>query len=206
MQDRPIAHFTDHSNLPGILTAGGIYCDSTMTNSGAKFTECADEGIKGGRRSRKVNVPPGGVVADYVPFYYATRSPMMSAISNGKVPNYTSNDNLIYLVSSLNAVHSANLKWVCSNGNARAIISEFFNKWDDLENNIDWPLMKARHWANTVEDGDRKRRRAAEFLVYQFFPFDLVRAIIVKSERVAKIVREQVAPALAVQVNPDHYI
>jgi hypothetical protein len=37
--------------------------------------------------------------------------------------------------------------------------------------------MGDRYWRNTDEDGDRKRRRAAEFLVYNFFPFSLVTGI-----------------------------
>ncbi len=85
VQDRRIYHFTDHANLAGIVAAGGLYGDSRMMASGRVFTECAHEGVKNDRRARAVSCPPGGVVADYVPFYYAPRSPMMSAISNGKV-------------------------------------------------------------------------------------------------------------------------
>ena len=54
--------------------------------------------------------------------------------------------------------------------------TQFF---DDLVhlNRIDWPLMTSRFWNDTASDGDRKRRRQAEFLVYQFCPWQVIRNI-----------------------------
>jgi hypothetical protein len=37
--------------------------------------------------------------------------------------------------------------------------------------------MNAIIWRDNLQDGDRKRRRQAEFLVHQFFPFDLIESI-----------------------------
>lgn len=206
VQDRLIFHFTDHANLTAIVADGGLHCDSHMTQESRPFRECADDGIKGARRAKRVPCPPGGAVADYVPFYYATRSPMMSSISHGNVTGYTSNEDLIYLASSLNAVQSAGLPWVCTDGNARTAITGFFNQWVDLESNIDWEVMGARMWANTEQDGSRKHRRMAEFLVHGFFPFGLVVGIIAKSERVAEIVRGQLPGSPEVKVMAEHYI
>lgn len=206
VQDRLIYHFTDHANLVGIVADGGLHSDSRMMASGRAFTECANEGVKNDRRTRAVSCPPGGVVADYVPFYYAPRSPMMSAISNGKVSGYTSNQDLIYLVSSLDRVRAAGLRWVCTDGNARATLTEFFAAWSELESNTDWDIMKARQWANTSEDGYRRNRRMAEFLVHEFFPLSLVLGVAAKSERVASIVRRRLPALMDIRVVPDYYI
>ncbi|MGA6165979.1 type II toxin-antitoxin system toxin DNA ADP-ribosyl transferase DarT [Amycolatopsis magusensis] len=205
MQERLIYHFTDHTNLAGIVADGGLHSDARMAVLGRMLTECANEGVKRDRRTRVVPCPPGGVVADYVPFYYAPRSPMMSAISNGKVPGYTSNQNLIYLVSSTDRVKAAGLRWACTDGNARAMPTEFYNTWGELKANTDWELMNDRYWADTAEDGDRRRRRMAEFLVHEFFPLHLVAGIAAKSQRVAAIVRGQL-PSMDTRVIPDYYI
>jgi hypothetical protein len=39
--------------------------------------------------------------------------------------------------------------------------------------------MGARIWRDTLEDPDRKRRRQAEFLVYQQFPVTLIKELAV---------------------------
>lgn len=206
VRDRFIFHFTDHANLAGILAEGGLHGDSRMTARGRAFRECANEGIKGGRRARVVSCPPDGVVADYVPFYYAPRSPMMSSISHAKVSGYTSTQDLIYLVSSLSRVHAAGLRWVCSDGNARATLTDFFNTWADLESVTDWDIMNAQYWADSAEDGGRKNRRSAEFLIHEFFPFALVMEVVAKSERVASLIRPQLSAGLDVKVVPGYYI
>jgi len=49
----------------------------------------------------QVPLAPYGCVADYVPFYFAPRSPMLYKLHKGGVPNYTGGqDPLVYLVSS----------------------------------------------------------------------------------------------------------
>lgn len=204
--ERLIYHFTDHANLAGIVASGALHSDSRMMASGRTFTECANEGVKGDRRTRVVPCSPGGVVADYVPFYYAPRSPMMSAISNGQVPGYTSNENLIYLVSSLDRVREAGLRWVCTDGNARATLTDFFSTWEELEDSIDWDIMKAQYWANTQEDGQRRNRRMAEFLVHGLFPFGLVAGIAAKSQQVASIIRPQLPDSMDIRVISSYYI
>jgi hypothetical protein len=206
VQHRLIYHFTDHANLTGIVADGGLCSDSQMMASGRTFTECANDGVKGNRRTRVVPCPPGGVVADYVPFYYAPRSPMMSAISHGTVPGYTSNKDLVYLVSSLDRVREAGLRWACTDGNARATLTDFFATWDELEDNTDWDLMQAKYWADTQEDGQRRNRRMAEFLVHEFFPLDLVVGVATKSQQVASVIRPQLPDSMDVRVLPEYYI
>lgn len=44
-------------------------------------------------------------------------------------------------------------------------LSRFFTDLDDLAQ-IDWSLMQQQYWNDTSQYPDRKRRRQAEFLVY----------------------------------------
>jgi hypothetical protein len=60
-------------------------------------------------------------------------------------------------------------------------ISETFDDLSKLDC-IDWELMGSQYWNDTIEDGDRKRRRQAEFLVYKQFPWKLVNEIAVMTE------------------------
>lgn len=68
-----IFHFTHIDNLASII-ATGLGCDSHACPS----VDVGNHDIKQRRAERKVPVPPGGVVADYVPFYFAPRSPMIT--------------------------------------------------------------------------------------------------------------------------------
>ena len=81
-------HFTHVSNLAAIA-AHGIFCDSNIDESHRLTTDVGQQGIKAGRRLRQVPIVPGGVVADYVPFYFAARSPMLGSIHTGRVPTYS---------------------------------------------------------------------------------------------------------------------
>ena len=144
--------------------------------------------IKARRLNRSVPVGPRGTVGDYVPFYFAPRSPMLFAISRGNVEGYTAGQRpVIYLCSSTEAVDAAKLRWVFTEGHADMDYTDFFDDFKNL-GQIDWSLMRAKYWRDTDEDGDRKRRRQAEFLVKDFFPWKLVRQIAVYGNDTAKIV------------------
>jgi hypothetical protein len=67
--------------------------------------------------------------------------------------------------------------------------------------------MNSGYWADTDDDGDRKRRRQAEFLVLNFFPWTLIDEIVVCDELASEQVRRHLGgPALpAVRVNRGWY-
>ena len=50
-------------------------------------------------------------------------------------------------------------------------------------------VMRTRYWADTQEDGDRKRRREAEFLVHDVLPWRLIQEIGVCTPAVRKQVQ-----------------
>ena len=135
-------------------------------------------------------VAPGGTVGDYVPFYFAVLSPMLYAIFKNQVAGYTAGQQpVIYLCSSTEAIHAANCRWVFTEGHAVMDFTDFFNDFKDI-GRIDWRLMRAKYWFDSDMYPDRSRRRQAEFLVYQFLPWNLVTNIVVYDAANAKVVSD----------------
>lgn len=87
--ERLIMHFTHVQNLPGILAAGCLHADNQVDRRSALTVEAADLEIKSSRRAIRIGLAPFGCVADYVPFYFAPRSPMLYKLAKGGVPTYT---------------------------------------------------------------------------------------------------------------------
>ena len=206
---RPIMHFTHVRNLPGILTAGCIQADNLVIRGSQLLVEAADLGIKESRRRIPIALVPYGCVGDYVPFYFASRSPMLYKIAKGGLPNYTEGqDPLIYLVSTVENVAEAGLRYLFSDGNCAAAVSQVFNDLGRLGTVIDWQVMRGRMWNNTAEDPDRMRRRMAEFLVYERLPVGSVTEIVVRTQGMRRQVEAALATrevTLPVHVRPSWY-
>jgi hypothetical protein len=180
---RLIMHFTHVENLPGILAAGCLQADSLVDRSSALRVEAADLAVKARRKQRRVPLAPFGWVADYVPFYFAPRSPMLLTLSKGNVPTYSDGqDPLVYLVSSADAVAAAGQPCLFSDGNCASPLTQFFGDLALVGSVVDWELMTARMWANTPDDQDRMRRRMAEFLVHKRVPVGCISLIVVRHE------------------------
>lgn len=111
-------HFTHIDNLASIIT-DGLLSDSTVRVTRSLRVEVGEDRIKAQRRRRVVPIAPGGVVADYVPFYFAARSPMLYTISRGNVPAYHGGQEpLVYLVTDINRVQAAGCEFVFTDRNA----------------------------------------------------------------------------------------
>ena len=194
-----IYHFTHIENLPGILRAGQLDCHR---RSDCKV-DIANEDIKAHRMTKRVPVEPGGTVCDYVPFYFAPRSPMLYK----KQCDGIQREDIVYLVAETERVLAGGCRAVVTDGNARAGRTEFETP-ANIETFVDWPLMRQRYWSNTPEDGDRVRRRQAEFLAYQAVSLMLIDRLVVATDQV----RSQVggvllaeAVSLPIVVEPDWY-
>lgn len=191
----PIYHITDVSNLSSIVADGGLGCTRWLRERARAFTDIAYSGIQDRRAITQVPCGSGGCLHDYVPFYFAPRSPMLCAIWKGKVEGYAgSQSQIIHLVSTAQLVADSGLEFVFTDGHGIIAMTEFFEDLAHLDT-VDWPLMKARYWRDTFEDSDRKRRRQAEFLVRDFFPWTLVHEIGVMSTSIRARVEETLGSA-----------
>jgi len=165
-----IYHFTHGRNLEAIAAA------EVRASATARTTvDIADAKIKHGRRDRVVRCGPGGAVGDYVPFYFAPRSPMLFRIQQGGVEGVDGNPaGLVYFATTTERLDAAGLAWVFTDGNAAAAVTQFFDDPSLLGEKVDWPLMDEVYWHNTAEDGDRVRRRGAECLAHRAVPLDVI--------------------------------
>jgi len=146
-------------------------------------TEVGNRGIKDQRRRRPVEVGAGGVVADYVPFYFAPRSPMLSAIYHGRVPEYTEGqDPIVYLVTSVERLVGIGLAPVFTDRNAALAVAKMTTDLGELDDLVDWELMEATWWNNTPEDPERRERRMAECLVHQRVPWEAFAGIVTRND------------------------
>lgn len=200
-----IYHITDFSNLASIVGDGGVHCLGTLRKKGTKYVSMAHASIQERRARQRVPCGKCGVLHDYVPFYFAPRSPMLYAIHKGRVDGYPNGQkDVVYLIGSVESVSESGLPFVFTD-HAIIDISRFFV---DLENLgcLDWDIMEARYWRDTVEDMDRCRRRQAEFLVHSFFPWSLVLGIVVmRSSQVAAVEELIGSDAKTVKATPGWY-
>lgn len=190
-----IYHITQHDNLVRIIEHGLLLCDRRRVELGLEPVNIAYAHLKERRAETPVPLPPGGTLDRYVPFYFAPRSPMLYV--NWKQKNRSSNGQvcIVHLRSSCEAVAGANLRFTFTDGHATMQpLTSFYGKIGDL-GKIDWSVMKSKMWTDTPSQPDRRRRRQAEFLVHQSFPWTLVQEIGVINENVKQVVETIVSSA-----------
>lgn len=205
----PIYHITHVSNLPGILADGGLWCDRLRATRAAGAVSIAHQHIKDRRAKRRVPVAAGGTLSDYVPFYFAPRSPMLFTISRGNVQGYSEGQQpIVHLLSTAETAAALHKPWTFTDGHAEMMISQFFTDLGQLLEAIDWTVMQSQYWNDTRDDNDRKRRRQAEFLVHEFFPWSAIRRIGVRDNTIqhrVELALLNVDPKPEIEVEPAWY-
>lgn len=190
-----IYHITHIRNLPSIFQHGCLWCDSERLSKGIATVGIAHDHIKRRRARRPVPVCRGGFLADYVPFHFAPRSPMLYSIYRGNVEGYSEGQRpVLHLVSSAERVDINGLPFTFTNGHAEMATSHFYEDLADLDK-VDWTIMQATYWHDRPDDGTRKWRRQAEFLVHNHFPVSLITEIGVISNQRAEEVKQILAAA-----------
>jgi hypothetical protein len=114
----------------------------------------------------------------------------------------------VYVVADSDRLVAAGLPCVFSDGNAAHGLTRFSSDLAEMAARVDWELMEAVIWTDTPEDGDRVRRRQAEFLVHGAVPLDLIDELAVIDDPVRLRVEEllgQAGRVLPVVVRRDWY-
>jgi hypothetical protein len=182
---------THVDNLAGIAAGGGLVATAVLQAQGAAYASIAYNSIQQQRAAKPVPCGPGGSLHDYVPFYFAPRSPMLYTINKGNVPCQGGQENIVHLVTTAQHVAARGIGFAFTDGHGIMAYTEFFDDLADL-GEIDWTLMGSKYWHDTDADGDRKRRRQAEFLVHHQLPWADISHIVVRSnariQQVAQII------------------
>jgi ssDNA thymidine ADP-ribosyltransferase, DarT len=189
---RPIDlyHITHIDNLASIIRCGGLLSNTCLQARNKVVRDISYGNIQDRRATKHVPCAAGGILHEYVPFYFAPRSPMLYTIHKGNVPSYQGGQAaVLHLVTTVEAIEESELVFTFTDGHAVMAYSDFYDDLDDLER-IDWRVMKSRRWFDTDNDPNRKCKRQAEFLVYSSFPWDLIQEIGVINQSVQAQVRQ----------------
>lgn len=155
-------------NLPWIL-ANGLHCKNSPTQD-PNFVAIGNADLIDRRNHRSVPVTPGGVLSDYVPFYFTPFSPMMYNIHTGRGGvTQRSNPEICILVSSVHRLIEQGINFAFTDRHAYTALAEFYNQAADLSK-IDWPLLQARNFARNEDDPAQIERYQAETLVHRHVP------------------------------------
>jgi hypothetical protein len=166
-------------NLHICLQRGGLYAPNSTLSDGLQYRTIHNLEVQQKRQMKSIPCGPGGVVHDYVPFYFGYLSPMMLNLRTGRVPGYNEGQEpLIYLTTTCQAIQDSGTRFVFTDGHGIAAWTRYFDALAQLDQ-VDWNMVYQRYWRDTDDDMDRQRRKQAEFLVHRFCSWSLVQEIIV---------------------------
>ena len=162
-----IFRITHIDNTPWLLTNGVPCRSSGLLDPNFVEIGCADLIDK--RQFRKVPIPPGGTLSDYVPFYFTPLSPMLLNIKtgrNGVKQRHMSE--IVVLVSSLRHCAESGARFVFTNRHALTKLADYYSDLDKLDE-IDWPILRARDFKRDSDVG-KVERYMAEALIHRQVP------------------------------------
>jgi hypothetical protein len=206
-----VYHITHVNNLPRIIAAGGLSSDRRRIAQGLACDLVGMSSIKHRRLHQlRVDCRPNTFVGDYVPFYFCPRSIMLFILHRGNHPEVTYRGGqgpIVHLRADLAAVvrwADANRRaWAFTNGNAGAYVTTFFNDLGRLDE-VNWDAVAATDFRDAVV----KEGKQAEFLLQDWFPWELVEFIGVQNDSTLAAARCALAVAAhqpAVQRTTDWY-
>ncbi|BBO89901.1 DarT ssDNA thymidine ADP-ribosyltransferase family protein [Desulfosarcina ovata] len=184
---RHIYQFTHLDNLPDILQHG-LLSYNEKERRGISHISIASSSIQDRRAVMDVSVGPGGVVHNYVPFYFCSRSPMLLSVVNAK------NVDQLYLLYLGVPIDVLTLpKAVFTNASANtAVPPTFYSDPSDLVN-LDWANIDSKKWGSPSDDA--RHARMAEALIHRRLKVSKIDHIIVWNDMVKEKVEEIYAEA-----------
>ncbi len=198
-------HITAIDNLEKIFSQGMLLCKQKSEQLGITFTNFSHEGAQSVRAKKAVIDPPGGFIHDYVPFYFAPRSPMLKAIEGSKVKDCEcKQSDIVHFELLLRTVVNEKREFVFYDRNATKNYSRAYTDPNVLKEVVAWDLLTEAPYLDGFckyfldkhdppKYMDRMEKRQAEFLIKNDVPINWFTRIGVINEVKAKVVRDLVA-------------
>lgn len=185
-----IFRITHRDNITWILDHG-----LHASNSGVQdpnFRNIGNLDLIDKRARRGVRTGPGGVLSDYVPFYFTPFSIMMFSIHTGRTVRQVPNEEIVILVSSLYKIAEMGIPFVFTDQHAYPLMANYFTALNDLDK-VDWDLLNRRDFKHDPDDPGKKERYQAEALVWQHLPLEALLGICSNSSAVDEGIQAELA-------------
>jgi len=179
-------------NLPWIWD-NGLHC-GTSTIISPNWVNIGNSDLISKRETHPVPIPPGGVLNDYVPFYFTPFSVMMRNINTGWGVQQRKNKEIVILVSSLRHLQSQNIPFVFTDMHAYYSWANFYSDLSDLDK-IDWEIIQSRDFKRDLDDPAKFERYQAEVLIHQHCPVEGLQGVVCYTENLEKQISKELAKA-----------
>jgi hypothetical protein len=219
-QPTRLFHITAIANLPAIFARGALLSKKQGAAAGISYQNIAHAGAQGARAGRAVPNPPGGVVHDFVPFYFAPRSPMLFAINGGRVADCPwRQGDIVHFETTVQNIVPIGRPYVFYDRNATLAFSIAHTNLQNLDTAVAWDLLTEApqldgfcvYWQSRTDNpryADRMERRQAEFLVKDDVPLSCFTRIgVIDGARQLEVQRllARVGVSLTVDIMPAWY-
>lgn len=165
-------HFTHIDNISSIVENNGLLSTNLKKKYGINHHNVANMNIQNRRSEMRVTVGPGGVVHDYVPFYFASTNKMLLGLLNRKVVDQPY---VVFLAVSIEKLLEDNVVFTDASANT-TLPPNFYCDPNDLDK-LNWDLIDSTKWGEKSET--ELHLRMAEVLIYGRVPLEWVDAYIV---------------------------
>jgi hypothetical protein len=198
-----IAHI---SNVPWVLDHG-LHCRNSAERD-PNFVEIGNPELILKRINRTVPISPGGLLRDYIPFYFTPHSPMLYNIKTGHngITRRPMNEIVVW-VSSLPKLATQNIPFVFTDRHPLLLTATFHNKLARLDC-IAWTLLQNRDFKRDLNDPGKFERYQAETLVHRHLPITALSAIICHGDAQKDVLQRELerrGQTLQVAVRPNWY-
>ncbi len=172
-----IFRITHIDNVAWIL-ANGLHCNSSPVRD-PNFVQIGNPDLIVKRQSRRVPIPPGGGLGDYVPFYFTPFSPMLYNIKTGwhGITQRPMRE-IIILVSSLPSFTDNGVNFVFTDRHAYLAAAQFSSSPSDLAGRVDWKILQKRDFARDPNDPGKCERYQAEALAHGHVPVAALKGVV----------------------------
>jgi hypothetical protein len=198
---------THIANLPWLLKHG-LHC-ANGDAADPSFVAVGNPDLINNRARRRVPLAPGGALADYVPFYFTPKSPMLLNIKTGyNGVTRRPNEEIVILVSSCQAMLDAGVSMLFTDRHAYTEMAEWTGNSADLATLIDWDILRRHDFARNDSYPDKMERYQAEALAHRHVPPSAIAGFGCATLTVKKDVEAQVRPVgleFPIVVRPEWY-
>lgn len=196
-----------HCRNVGFILRNGLHCCNCGGVQDPNFISIGHQSLINNRGQSELEISPGGVLNDYIPFYFHYKMPMLYHLYKRKVKEYQgTQEDIIYLISSIEKALELGLPFLFTDRHAYLQHKRVFNKTEHLDQ-LSWDIIKDNTWHQEYS-ALRKELKQAEFLIYQMVPVRAILGFVAHNEEIATFVREQIQMAsldLQVAVRPQFY-